>query len=210
MLRRPASLYEHRRSKSLLKVKTFSDEEARVIGHEGGAGRASGMCGALVCETPDKRKFKVGSGLSDAQRRDPPKVGTVITYRYQELTKANIPGSQPWSALALTSPGKLSVLRMCHRGRASNQLSRKHMLFFLGLQKVLHSLCQRPRIRPLPRQRRSPPHRQRLVRSSDDLQTRIRSSSVATLQLRPLILLPRRRRKQSTEEALLPKKLMLG
>jgi len=91
MLRRPRSAYEHRRSKSLLKVKTFHDEEAIVIGHEEGVGRNRGVCGALVCETPDKRRFKVGSGLSDAQRRDPPKTGSVITYRYQELTNANIP-----------------------------------------------------------------------------------------------------------------------
>mmetsp|Transcript_106897 Transcript_106897/g.189990 ORF Transcript_106897/g.189990 Transcript_106897/m.189990 type:complete len:616 (-) Transcript_106897:155-2002(-) len=91
MLRCPGSKYEHRRSKSLLKVKTFHDEEAIVVGHDGGSGRLEGMCGALLCETPDKRRFKVGSGLSDAQRRDPPRVNSVITYRYQELTNANIP-----------------------------------------------------------------------------------------------------------------------
>jgi len=91
MMRRPKSLYEHRRSKSLLKVKTFHDEEAIIVGHETGKGRLSSMCGALLCETPDKRRFKVGSGLSDAQRGDPPKIGTVITYRYQELTNSNIP-----------------------------------------------------------------------------------------------------------------------
>jgi len=91
MLRRPGSIYERRRSKSLLKVKTFHDEEAVVVGHETGKGRLSAMCGALLCETPDKRRFKVGSGLSDAQRHDPPRVGAVITYRFQELTNANIP-----------------------------------------------------------------------------------------------------------------------
>jgi len=91
MLRSSGSIYEHRRSHTLLKVKSFHDDEARVIGHDAGKGRVSGMCGALVCETPDGRRFKVGSGLSDAQRRVPPSVGTVITYRYQELTAANIP-----------------------------------------------------------------------------------------------------------------------
>ncbi|CAE7299237.1 ligA [Symbiodinium natans] len=91
MLRCPGSKYEHRRSKSLLKVKTFYDEEAIVVGHAGGSGRVAGMCGALLCETPDKRRFKVGSGLSDAQRQDPPQLNAVITYRYQELTQDNIP-----------------------------------------------------------------------------------------------------------------------
>ena len=72
-------------------MKTFYDEEAIVVGHAGGTGRVAGMCGALLCETPDKRRFKVGSGLSDAQRRDPPQLNAVITYRYQELTQDNIP-----------------------------------------------------------------------------------------------------------------------
>eukprot|EP00435_Cladocopium_sp_Y103_P035167 s1483_g9.t1 len=91
MLRCPGSRYEHRRSKTLLKVKTFYDEEAIVVGHAGGTGRVAGWCGALLCETPDKRRFKVGSGLSDAQRQDPPVINAVITYRYQELTADNIP-----------------------------------------------------------------------------------------------------------------------
>eukprot|EP00931_Biecheleriopsis_adriatica_P058939 TRINITY_DN35188_c0_g1_i1.p1 TRINITY_DN35188_c0_g1~~TRINITY_DN35188_c0_g1_i1.p1 ORF type:complete len:374 (+),score=77.87 TRINITY_DN35188_c0_g1_i1:132-1253(+) len=92
MLRRPGSAYEERRrSNALLKVKTFSDEEALVIGHEKGKGKHSDVCGALVCETPDGRKFKVGTGLTDVQRSRPPKKGAVITYRYQELTKDNIP-----------------------------------------------------------------------------------------------------------------------
>lgn len=91
MLRCPGSKYERRRSKTLLKVKTFYDEEAIVVGHAGGTGRVAGWCGALLCETPDKRRFKVGSGLSDAQRQDPPVINAVITYRYQELTADNIP-----------------------------------------------------------------------------------------------------------------------
>ncbi|CAE8707505.1 unnamed protein product [Polarella glacialis] len=91
MLRKPGSAYERKRSKTLLKVKTFHDEEAIVVGHEGGEGRLTGMCGALVCETPDKRRFKVGTGMNDDQRRQPPPIKTVITYRYQELTAANMP-----------------------------------------------------------------------------------------------------------------------
>lgn len=47
MLRDPESKYENRRSKSLLKVKTFYDDEAEVIGYKPGTGRCSGMVGAL-------------------------------------------------------------------------------------------------------------------------------------------------------------------
>ena len=39
MLREANSKYEQRRSNMLLKVKTFEDDEAVVIGHEEGSGR---------------------------------------------------------------------------------------------------------------------------------------------------------------------------
>lgn len=86
MLRKPTSVYERRRSANLLKVKTFFDEEAQVTGYDRGP-----PIGALICRTPDGRSFKAGSGLSDAQRRSPPKISAVITYRYQELTGSNTP-----------------------------------------------------------------------------------------------------------------------
>jgi DNA ligase-1 len=47
MLRDPESFYENRRSKSLLKVKTFHDDEAVVLGYTEGMGRLQGMVGAL-------------------------------------------------------------------------------------------------------------------------------------------------------------------
>merc|ERR1719199_906814 len=91
MLRRAGSLYEAGRSSSLLKVKTFLDEEAVVIGHELGKGRNSAVTGALQCRNRAGIHFSVGSGLSDAQRANPPKVGEIITYRFFELTKDNKP-----------------------------------------------------------------------------------------------------------------------
>lgn len=47
MIRRPESLYEHTRSKSLQKVKTFKDAEAIVLNYEDGKGKHKGMMGAL-------------------------------------------------------------------------------------------------------------------------------------------------------------------
>ena len=47
MLKDPASLYEGKRSYSLLKVKRFEDAEATVIGHHKGTGRIAKMCGAI-------------------------------------------------------------------------------------------------------------------------------------------------------------------
>jgi len=91
MLRRPGSLYESGRSHTLLKVKSFFDSEATVIGHTKGRGRHKGRCGALEVRWADGTEFKVGTGLSDKQRESPPEVGAVVCFRYQELTKAGVP-----------------------------------------------------------------------------------------------------------------------
>ena len=91
MLRRPGSAYEVGRSHTLLKVKSFFDAEARVVGHQDGAGRHRGRLGALLVELEDGTRFAVGSGLSDAERGDPPPVGTIITFRYQELSDGGVP-----------------------------------------------------------------------------------------------------------------------
>lgn len=91
MLREPGSLYVEGRSTTLLKVKTFHDAEAVVTGYEQGKGKHKGTVGALVLVTPTGVAFKAGTGLSDAERRNPPKVGSTVTYRYQELTKDGVP-----------------------------------------------------------------------------------------------------------------------
>jgi len=49
------------------------------------------MVGALEAELTNGKKFSVGSGLSDEERQNPPKIGTIITVKYQELTDAGIP-----------------------------------------------------------------------------------------------------------------------
>ena len=91
MLRQPGSRYEAGRSATLLKVKRFHDSDARVIGHQAGAGRHKGRLGALLVKLPDGTEFAVGTGLTDAERESPPAVGSVITFRYQELTDRGVP-----------------------------------------------------------------------------------------------------------------------
>lgn len=91
MMRRPRSHYEVGRSHTLLKVKSFHDAEARVIGHQPGTGKHKGRLGALLVEMPNGTQFAVGTGLSDAERNHPPALGTIITYRYQELSDGGVP-----------------------------------------------------------------------------------------------------------------------
>ena len=83
MLRKPKSLYETRRSRTLLKVKTFHDAEAEVIGHLPGEGRNAHRLGALRCRLANGTIFKVGGGLIDAERDAPPTIGTAITFKHQ-------------------------------------------------------------------------------------------------------------------------------
>ena len=91
MLRQPGSRYQAGRSTTLLKVKTFLDAEALVRGHQPGAGRHKGRLGALLVELADGTRFAVGTGFSDAERGNPPPIGTTISFRYQELTDAGVP-----------------------------------------------------------------------------------------------------------------------
>jgi DNA ligase-1 len=91
MLHRADAPYQTGRSDALLKLKPWQDAEAVVVGYVPGKGKYQGMTGALEMAMPDGQRFRIGSGLSDALRRQPPPMGTRITYRYQHLTKNGVP-----------------------------------------------------------------------------------------------------------------------
>ena len=91
MARQPGSIYVAGRSHTLLKVKSFLDCEAVVVGHVAGKGRHKVRLGALEAALPDGTRFSVGTGLSDREREDPPPIGQVITVRYQELSRDGVP-----------------------------------------------------------------------------------------------------------------------
>jgi len=91
MLKNPASLYQHKRSSDLLKVKKFDECEAMVIGTTVGEGKYASCIGALICTLPNGKQFQCGSGLSDDQRYSNSWVGRKITVKYFELTKDGVP-----------------------------------------------------------------------------------------------------------------------
>ncbi|MDI6746195.1 MAG: DNA ligase [Rhodocyclaceae bacterium] len=91
MLHRADAQYETGRSAALLKLTPWQDAEARVVAHLPGKGKYAGMLGALQVQMPDGRRFALGSGFTDAERRNPPLLGTQVTYRYRELTRHGIP-----------------------------------------------------------------------------------------------------------------------
>lgn len=84
-------MYETRRSSTLLKVKTFYDAEAIVIAHHAGSGKNANVTGAIECRMACGKTFKIGTGFTDAQRRKPPKIGCIVVYKFQELSKAGHP-----------------------------------------------------------------------------------------------------------------------
>ena len=91
MLHLASAPYVTGRSDVLLKLKPLLDTEAKVVEHIPGKGKYLGQMGALRIEMPDGRRFNIGTGFSDAVRKNPPAVGTTITYTYRGLTNKGTP-----------------------------------------------------------------------------------------------------------------------
>ncbi len=95
MLHRKNALYKAERNDDLLKLKTFEDAEGIVIAHVAGKGKYAGKLGALLIEITNKNHqkihFKIGGGFSDEQRKNPPAIGSQITYKFFGKTKNGTP-----------------------------------------------------------------------------------------------------------------------
>jgi DNA ligase 1 len=91
MLHHGAGHYRSGRSPHLLKLTLQDDAEAQVLGYEPGQGALSGMVGALRVQTPEGLVFRLGSGLSLAERQAPPPVGAWVTYRYRGHHASGVP-----------------------------------------------------------------------------------------------------------------------
>ncbi|QIR14805.1 DNA ligase [Shewanella aestuarii] len=91
MLHYKLAKYHIGRSSNIVKLKPKYDAEALVIGYQQGKGKYRGQLGALVVKMPDGKQFEIGSGFSDDQRRNPPPIGSTISYYYLGLTKNGIP-----------------------------------------------------------------------------------------------------------------------
>lgn len=91
MLHRADAPYVTGRSDALLKLKPLLDTEAVVTAHVPGQGKLKGRLGALRVATPEGKSFLLGTGFTDAVRRNPPPVGTTVTYTYRGLTRNGLP-----------------------------------------------------------------------------------------------------------------------
>jgi DNA ligase 1 len=98
MLRRPGSPYENKRSSSLLKLKDILEDDAVVVSHEKGSGKYSSMLGKLVVKWKKGKhkgvQFKVGSGLTDNERKNPNKfypIGKTVNIQFTEIQSSGKP-----------------------------------------------------------------------------------------------------------------------
>lgn len=91
MLRAAGSPYEPGRSTHLRKYKSFQDTEATVLGYNPGKGKYTGKVGSLRVALPDGTRFAVGSGLTDADRANPPPIGSTITFKHNGWTRHGKP-----------------------------------------------------------------------------------------------------------------------
>lgn len=90
MLRNPNLPYQGGRSEQLLKLKSAHDAECVVTKYHEGKGKYAGMLGALSCKN-ELGEFRIGSGFKDSDRRNPPAIGSTITYQYRGLTQKGLP-----------------------------------------------------------------------------------------------------------------------
>ncbi len=91
IVRNPNSLYHNGRSGDILKVKSYYDMEAVVIDHVAGKKKDPDELGSLLVELPNGTRFKIGTGFSDAERRNPPPIGATITFKYYGWYQSGIP-----------------------------------------------------------------------------------------------------------------------
>ncbi len=91
IIKNPALPFHSGRSPHILKVKTFSDMEGTVIAHNPGNGQFKEMVGSLTLRLENGIEFKLGSGFTIPDRKSPPPIGSVVTFKYQGFTKNGIP-----------------------------------------------------------------------------------------------------------------------
>ena len=94
--RNPEAPYEHKRSSCLLKVKSFKDDEFKIVGTEEGRGKLMGKIGAFFCELKDGRQFKAKPActLQEAEaywRNRKSYIGKMATVKFQNYTPDGVP-----------------------------------------------------------------------------------------------------------------------
>ena len=94
ILREPYSIYEYRRSASMLKYKLQADMECKIVSYKKGTGLNKGRLGSFVCQFLDKDiEFTVGGMNTEVRKsyKKTHKLNTIITIQYNGFTSGGKP-----------------------------------------------------------------------------------------------------------------------
>jgi len=91
IIKNPRLDYFIGRSSEILKVKSFRDMEGTVIDIKLGKGKYHDKMGSLKIKLDNGIVFNLGGGFSDAQRKSPPLIGDIVTFKYYGFTKNKKP-----------------------------------------------------------------------------------------------------------------------
>ncbi|PAF51793.1 hypothetical protein BKH43_00730 [Helicobacter sp. 13S00401-1] len=90
VIRKDKAPYTTFRNNDNLKLKPFLDAECILTGYTLGIESFKDGKGAMECRS-EHLSFKIGSGFSKVLRKNPPSIGSLITYKYYSLSKNKIP-----------------------------------------------------------------------------------------------------------------------
>ena len=91
IVKNPKLSYFTGRSAKVLKVKSFDDMEGEVIGINSGKGKFSELMGSLTVKLEDGVIFRLGGGFKLEDRKKPPHIGSIVTFKYSGFTKNKKP-----------------------------------------------------------------------------------------------------------------------
>ena len=90
VLRNPVEEFQTGRLNSALKLKVHQDEDCKVQVIKLAAGN-TGNGWFIEVSIKSQKVINIGSGLSDQQRKYPPRIGSIITFKYYGLTGKGLP-----------------------------------------------------------------------------------------------------------------------
>ncbi|MCE3046734.1 DNA ligase [Helicobacter kayseriensis] len=90
VVRNKTTPYYTGRKKDSMKLKSYQDRECKIIQYIKGNGKLQEMMGSFLCQDNEKI-IKIGSGMDEKFRKDPPPIGTIITYKFFGLTQKGNP-----------------------------------------------------------------------------------------------------------------------
>jgi len=95
MLKDPKCNHQRRRHPGIVKAKTITTYDLRVIDVQEGKGKLKNTLGALVLQSANKKTVNVGSGMKDTQRSQFWKnkdslIGKIVEISAQEVTKNSL------------------------------------------------------------------------------------------------------------------------